>query len=181
MADKANLAKKFDLEVQGTAQELGEFQFGVLANVASRRYSEAIRNLQNYKIGKGTHPVYVRKTENLFKRGEDLINAIEAKKNFPNLTALSQNKQEEIHQKALENFEDLKIVLRRIRTIERDIAIEDARSSIWVIKALLFSFSVILGVWFINEIFLSFGRSFPSFLDGLVKLIMSSLDHLFDA
>ena len=54
------------------------------------------------------------------------------------MATLTQNKQEEIHTKTLENWEDLRICLRRLKTIERDMATEDARSSIWVVKSILF-------------------------------------------
>jgi hypothetical protein len=176
---ESGAAKKFDLEVIGSAKELGEFQFGVLMSVSEKKYTEAINFLKKYQERKSHESVYRKKTEGIFKYAEELIHAIEAKKNFPNLTALAQAKQEEIHQKAMENWESLKVSMRRLKTIESDLAIADARSSIWVIKSLLFSFVVILSTWVINEICRSFGRSFGHIMDGLVHLIQDTFNNLF--
>lgn len=168
-----NFTRKFDLEVSGSAKDLGELQYSVLLSVSENRFPDALELLEKYQDMKSSYPQYNRRTEHLFKHAAELINAIEAKKNFPNIHALAHSKQEEIHQKALENWEDLKLSLRRLRTIERDMALSDARSSVWVVKAILFSFIVIISVFVVNEAFRSFGKSFTMFLDETVKLFTS--------
>jgi hypothetical protein len=134
--------------------------------------------LVNYREVRSTSKIYVKRTETIFTHAEELVRAIETKKNFPNMSTLTQSKQEEIHHRTLENWEDLKICLRRIRTIERDMATEDARSSIWVIKAIIFSFVVTLTVFIISEGFRFFGGSLTQFMNDTFQLANDTFNHL---
>lgn len=178
MARGGSAAKNLSLQVNGTARDLGELQYNVLLCVTEKRYEDATKLLTNYQKMKSTGP-YDRRTLPIFQHAEELVHAIETKKNFPNMTALTQGKQEEIHQKTLENWEDLKICLRRLRTIERDMSTEDARSSIWVIKAVIFSFVVSLTVFVLSEGFRSFGGSFLSFMKDTFQVGVDSVSFLF--
>ncbi len=171
-------AKNTKLEITGNPRDLGELQYNVLLHVTERRYEEALRVLTNYQKGRSAGP-YVKRTGPIFHHAEELIHAIETKKNFPSMNTLTQNKQEEIHQRILENWEDLKICLRRLKTIEKEMATEDARSSIWVIKALLFSFIVTMTVFVLGEGFRSFGGSFLGFMKDTFQLGADSISFLF--
>jgi len=171
--------RNFNLEVVGSARDLGELQYNVLLCVSEKRYDEAAKLLSAYLKGKSNSKPYLRRTQQIFRHAEELIHAIETKKSFPNMATLTQSKQEEVHQKSLENWEDLRICLRRLKTIEKDMATEDARSSIWVIKAILFSFMVTLSVFIINEGFRSFGGSFLSFMKETFQLASDTLGNLF--
>jgi hypothetical protein len=172
-ARNSGAARSYELEVGGSAKDLGQLQHSVLTAVVEKRFQDAVAILTEYRKMKASYPQYSRRTDPLFVHAEELINAINAKKNFPNMTSLAQSKQEEINQKARENMEDLKATMRRIKGIERDMAAADARSSIWVIWSLIFSFVSILSVFVINEAFRSFGKSFTTFMESLAKLVMS--------
>jgi hypothetical protein len=172
-AYNGNAARKIDFEVGGSEKDLGQLQFRVLTAVVEKRYQDAITILTEYKKMKSSYPQYSKRTDPLFNHAEELVNAINAKKNFPNLTSLAQSKQEEINQKARENLEDLKATMRRIKGIERDMAAADARSSIWVIWSILFSFTLIITVFVLKEAFRSFGGSFTVFIENLVKTVLS--------
>lgn len=178
MRQHSGAAKSLNLEIAGSARDLGELQYSVLLCVTEKRYDEAVRMLNAYEKSKASGP-YKKRTSPIFHHAEELIHAIETKKNFPSMNNLTQNKQEEIHQKTLENWEDLKICLRRLRTIEKDMSTEDARSSIWVIKAIIFSFVVSLTVFIISEGFRSFGGSFLSFMKDTFQLGADSVSFLF--
>jgi hypothetical protein len=174
LAKPESIARKYDLEV-GHPKDLGIFQHAVLLAVSDGRYEDALVTLADYQKRKSAYPTYAKKTERLFEHSQELVSAIKAKKTFPNLTSLAQSKQEEIHQKARENWEDLKASLRRIKSIEADLALQDARSSIWVIRALLISMMIFLGAFVINEAFRSFGRSLPLVLNDIVKMVTSEI------
>jgi hypothetical protein len=170
--------RKFNLEVVGSARDLGELQYNVLLCVSEKRYEEAVKLLDAYLKSRVSSKPFLRRTQQIFRHAEELIHAIETKKNFPNMSSLTQSKQEEVHQKSLENWEDLRICLRRLKTIEKDMATEDARSSIWVVKAVLFSFMVILSVFIISEGFRSFGGSFIVFMRETFQLASDTLGNL---
>jgi hypothetical protein len=64
---------------------------------------------------------------------KELINAIRAKRNFPNLSSLPMSKQQEILDHSLGHFDDLKLSLKAIEQIVKDEAIKDIRSTVWVL------------------------------------------------
>lgn len=162
-------AQKFAFEFVGSEKELGQLQYSVLENIAQGKYDDGAKILLEYRKKKSTYPTYENRTGRLFEHCNELIEAIRAKKTFPNLQSLAQSKQEEIHQKARENWEDLRVSLRRLRSIENDLAVQDSRSSVWVIRALMFSTFMILGTYVMKETFRSFGMSADIFLDSIVK------------
>jgi hypothetical protein len=174
-----NSARKFELRVPGSSRDLGELQYNVLLCISEKHYSEAFNLLTSYQAAKSGAKIYAKRTDALYKHAGELVNAIETKKSVPQLASLAQSKQEEIHQKALENWEDLKICLRRLKSIEHDMAVADARSSIWVFKAFIFSFMIIMTVFIVNEGFRSFGASFLGFMRETFQLIIDSTNTLF--
>ncbi|MDZ4678277.1 MAG: hypothetical protein SGI74_12300 [Oligoflexia bacterium] len=174
MAKAQSTEQKYEFVV-GTYAEIGVFQHEALSAVAEGRYEDAVVKISEYQKRKAHVVMHKAKTERLFDHARELISAIKAKKTFPNLTSPPQSKQDEIQQKAHENWNDLKATLRRVKAIEAEISLQDARSSIWVIRALILSTMVILGCFIINEAFRSFGKSFSVVLDDMIKLIMSEL------
>lgn len=176
VAKPEDKTKKYALEVVGTPKELGEVQFAALVYVSQGKYDEAKKTLEAFRKSKGSYPQYAKKTDRLFEHCNELIEAIKIKKSFPNLLALAQSKQEEIHAKALEHWEDLKLSLRRIRTIEKDLLLEDARSSIYVVKAVIFSTMTLLLVFILNETFRTFGKSFGNFIEDTARRLLDFLD-----
>ncbi|MCC6277389.1 MAG: hypothetical protein IT289_05690 [Oligoflexia bacterium] len=175
-AKKEKLAEeRHQFEVHGTERDLGVLQYSVLEMVSLSKYDDAARILAEYRKSKSKYPTYEIKTGRLFDHCGELIEAIRAKKTFPNLQNLAQTKQEEIHQKAKENWEDLRVSLRRLRTMENEMAVADSRSSVWVIRALIFSAFMILGTFVIQEAFRSFGMSFSFFIDEIIRVFWGLL------
>ncbi len=164
-----------EFEVGGDVNQLGELAFKVLTLIVEKRFPEAIKALLDYRQTKLWYPQYDEKTTKFYSHAKDLVHAIEQKKNFPNFQSLAQSKQAEINQKALENMEDLRRTLRRIRLAEKDLTDGDSKSSVLVIYALLFSFTTIITVYVAKEMAHSFGTSFPTLLDQVAKDIMRSL------
>lgn len=109
-------ARKFDLEINGTIKDLGEMPYRILHAISQNRYDDAIHVMRSHQQEHNSYPLYVEKVGKLFDHCEELIKAIKAKKTFPGLSSLPQNNQEEIHQKCLENWDELKLTLRRIRS-----------------------------------------------------------------
>ncbi len=68
----------------------------------------------------------------------ELIQAIQTKRNFPGLASLSLAKQQEIHEKVIDHFEELKGNLKQIEKIEREQKLNDVRSTVWVIRMVCF-------------------------------------------
>lgn len=168
---KRSAEKRFELMLEGAVYDLGSLQHKVLTSVVEKNYDEALSTLKGYRERKSFYQSYVKKTGKIFDHAENLIHSIKIKKNFPNLQGLNQKKQEELAQKTKEHWEELRIVLRRLNTIEKDMEVEDARSTVLVVRALMVATMIILCAFIINEAVLSFGITF--------KMLMTDLKEVF--
>jgi hypothetical protein len=61
-------------------------------------------------------------------------------------------KQQELFESALSHFDDLRVTLKKIEQIEAEVRLEDVRSTVWVVKAVVYSVSALLLVGFLLEI-----------------------------
>jgi hypothetical protein len=172
---KRLIEKTLSLKIEPDRSEVGTLQHKVMSEVADKKYEDAVISLKAYREKKKYYPGYVVKTDRLFTHAEDLVNAIKSKKNFPNMSGLTQSKQEELAQKVREHWEELRISLRRLKTIEKDIEMEDARSTLWVVRAVIFSIILILIIFVAKEAILSMGVPVKVFVDDLVTRILNSI------
>jgi hypothetical protein len=107
----------------------------ILALVVSENYQRANDELVAYVDLKTNFPGFQDRVARLVQHCNELIQAIQTKRNFPGLASLSLAKQQEIHEKVLEHFEELKQHLRHIEKVEREYKLDDVRSTVWVVKA----------------------------------------------
>jgi len=108
----------------------------VLGLVVSENYERASEEMSAYVALKTNYPGFQDRVDRLVQHCSELVQAIQTKRNFPGLASLSLAKQQEIHEKVLEHFEDLKSHLRQIEKIEREFKLDDVRSTVWVLRAL---------------------------------------------
>jgi hypothetical protein len=162
-----------ELIVGGTEAHLGSLQHQILTLVSEKKYEDAVAGLKAYKEMKKYYPGYAKRTDRLFVHAEELIGAIKNIKTLPNLATLSQNRQEEIMLRAKEHWEELKVCLRRLKTIEKDLELQDARSTVWVLKALALSAMIVLGAFIAREAFYSVGMPARMIIDQLIELLWS--------
>lgn len=171
MARERSIQKKFDLVLDGVVYDLGSLQHKILTAIVEKNYDDALKILKDYRDAKTKYPTYALKTGKIFDHAENLIQSIKIKKNFPNLAGLNQKKLEELAQKTKEHWEELRIVLRRLNTIEKEMEMEDARSTVLVVRAIMVATFLIFSALLINEAALSFGISF--------KMLVSDFKEVF--
>ncbi|WP_413578669.1 hypothetical protein ACLVWU_09085 [Bdellovibrio sp. HCB290] len=133
--DDANL---FDM---GTVDrsDLGSpesFRYKILTWVLAERYDRAIEELKDFLEAPSEYPDFKGKVTRYIHHGIDLIYAIKAKRGFPGINSLTRAKQQELREKFKEHFKELQYVLKTIEKIQTDLRITDARSTIYVVRAL---------------------------------------------
>jgi hypothetical protein len=169
-----------NLDVGGSVQELGEAPYNVLTLVSNSRYDDALKYLQSYIDKKTAYPDFKKKTDRLYTHCEELIHAIQAKKNFPQSGNLAPGKMDELQRKVTENWEDLKITMRRLRTIEKELALADLRSSVWVVKALMIAVIAVMVVFVVSEAYRTMGRPTEGIAEdvqhGLLRWLAEQLE-----
>lgn len=127
----------FKLEAQRT--DLGRadsLRFNILSWVLEESYDKAIQGLRDFRKEPSAYPNFHERIDRYINHSVDLIYAIKAKRNFPGINSLTRAKQQELREKFKEHFRELQYILTRIEKVETDLRINDARSTMYVIKAL---------------------------------------------
>jgi hypothetical protein len=121
------------------AGRMDSVRAGVLGFVVSEAYDRAKEELKAYVEYKSSYPAFQERVERHVQHCCDLIEAIKTKRNFPGMASLSLSKQQELHEKVLEHFEELKQNLKHIEKVERDHKLNDIRSTVWVLQSICYT------------------------------------------
>lgn len=130
-----NLRRKLQESQRKDGSRMDGVRTAVLASVVQESYDRAKEDLRDYVGYKSEYPGFQERAERYVQHCCELIAAIQTKRNFPGLASLSLAKQQEIHEKVLEHFEELKQNLKQIEKVEREQKLTDMRSTVWVLRA----------------------------------------------
>jgi hypothetical protein len=108
----------------------------VLTKVVQENYDAAKFELEEYVQYKSNFPEFQQRAERYVAHCGELIYAIQTKRNFPGLASLSLAKQQEVHEKVIHHFEELKHNLKMLERVERENKLNDIRSTVWVLRTL---------------------------------------------
>jgi hypothetical protein len=131
---------------------IGSVRASVLGLVVAESYDQAREHLGAYIEHKEAYPGFQQRAERYKQHCCELIQAIQTKRNFPGLASLSLAKQQEIHEKVLQHFEELKQNLKQIEKVEREHKVNDLRSTVWVLRAVCQVVAGLLVVTFIMDL-----------------------------
>lgn len=148
----ADLRRKLEESTRADAGRIDSVRQSVLASVASESYERAQEDLRGYVQFKANYPAFQVRVERHVEHCCDLIEAIKTKRNFPGMASLSLSKQQELHERVLEHFEELKQNLKHIEKVERDHKLTDVRATVWVLKTACWMVFAVVGVAFVQEI-----------------------------
>jgi hypothetical protein len=123
----------------------------VLSAVVEEKYDKAISNIREYVDSKPEYPDFKQRCKRYSEYAIELIQAIRTKRSFPGWNALNMSKQKELFERALYHFEDLKATLVKIEVIQKEECLEDVRSTVWVVKAVVYAVSILLLALFLKE------------------------------
>ncbi len=123
----------------------------VLSRVVDARYEEADLVLDEFVSLKRMYAAFINRGTPHVQHAKDLINAIRLKRDFPNLSQLPMTKQQEILDHAVSHFEELKMTLKMIEHISREEIVRDLRSTVWVIRCMVYSLAAIVAVAFLLD------------------------------
>ena len=141
-------------QLQIERHEMGKadtLRYNVISFVVEGHYDRAISELRNFGGRDSEYPKFKEKTERYISHAVDLVNAIRAKRNFPGAQYMTMAKQQELNDRFREHYAELQFILKRIEKIHIDLKIEDSRSTVWVVRALVHSAFAILLVAFVIE------------------------------
>ena len=169
-------------QMKASVQQMGSgdnLRHAILTLVVEEQYDRAIREIENYLESKPDFPQFRERAERYVGYSVELIHAVKAKRSFPGWNALNMSKQRDLFEKALDHFEDLKLTLTKIEVIEKEVRVEDIRSTVWVIQTAAICVFVLIVFIFMREFFRSIlptvGSLLESSTDSLVNLLFDKL------
>lgn len=166
------------LTAPSEAGPMDSLQHGILHLVVIGNYDSAKYEIERYVDALEIYPQFRVRTERYVGHCHDLISAIKMKRNFPGLNALSRSRQQELVDKVKGHFEELKYYLRKIEKVERELKLEDMRSTIWVVKTFFHTTFIVLTAAFLIELFGGLGSTFGLVFNDLVDKTMAILSKL---
>lgn len=151
----------------------------VLTSIVRGEYERAAEDLDRYVNMKGTYPAFRNRIESHVQHAKELVNAVRAKRTFPGLAAMTMSKQQEMLDHVMSHFEELKQTLKYIERVAKDCALEDLRSTAWLLKIIMYVVLSIAGTAFLLEFSRSLGQPlvvvYNDFSQALWKSIASAL------
>jgi hypothetical protein len=148
----------------------------VLSSVAQGNYNGAIHDIESFLDFKSDYPILQDRSSRYLEHCVDLVRAIEAKRSFPGLGGLSLSKQQDIYEAVLNHFEELKNHLGQVEKIEREVKLEDARSTVFFVKVVMNLAFFLVSLGFVLELFgglwFSFNTVFSEMIRDIVDLIL---------
>ncbi len=144
----------FDLSIE--FKDLGDpssLRYSILTGVLGGKYDFAIQELKNFIESDSVYPNFHERVYRFINHSIDLIYAIKTKRNFPGMNSLTRAKQQELHEKFKQHFYELQYMLKKIEKIQKDLRMEDVRSTIYVVRASWYSVFAISCLALILEIF----------------------------
>ncbi len=125
----------------------------ILTQILDEQYEKTIEDLREFFVTESVYPTFNKRIERYINHSIDLIYAIKAKRNFPGISQLTRAKQQELRERFKEHFNELVFMLKKIEKIEKDLSLEDARSTIYVVQAVWVAALCVLISWFVLEIY----------------------------
>jgi hypothetical protein len=136
---------KISKSEMGSANTL---RFNVLTAVVNEEYDQAADELQEFVDMDSPYPDFKQRLERYVQHAIDLVYAIRAKRSFPGMASLTYAKQQELIDKYLGHFDELKVTLIRIEAIQNSMKTEDIKSTVIVLKAFVNAvFAIAVVAW----------------------------------
>ena len=165
------MIKSFGPDMGFDRSELGRadtLRFNVLTYVVEENYDRAIQELRTFLESDFEYPEVKGKVERYIQHAVDLVHAIRAKRKFPGAQLLTMARQKDLNEKFRAHFSELQYILKKVEKIQKDVRLDDIRSTVWVVRALIASIMIITLV----------GLGLDA-KDGLVDNILNVSDDVF--
>jgi hypothetical protein len=176
------LRKRLEKMQDDESTKVDSLRRAILSAVVAENYDRARKELNRYVDTKSEFPVFQKRAERYVKHCLDLIQAVETKRHFPGLAGLSLAKQQEIHERVVGHFNELRTHLMQIEKVEREQKLNDVRSTVWFLKAICNCVGIIVLAAFFLEYAGGMLHSADIVFDALIKDAMtwaSDKYHLF--
>ncbi len=172
-----------ELAVRPNFSEKGRVELlrrNVVTWVIDEHYDRAIKELKDFHKKEFDYPEYRKKIERYINHSIDLVHAIRAKRRFPGIKALTMAKQMELKEKFHQHFEDLQDTLSKMEKVHSDLHIQDVRSTVLIVKALMNAVFVVTVVALALEMTRGQLDNASVVLDDFLQTTVIAVDYFFE-
>ena len=149
----------------------------------NEEYDRAVTELENYKLKEFDLPKYKEKIIPYLNHAMDLVRAIQAKKSLFDNPSLTRSKLQELQDIVRSHYDELQLMFQKMDQIRNQLQMEDVRSTVWVIQALVYSSLALILVFLIKElsegVVMSFDTVWTHWTDQWVNAFFDWLDKKF--
>lgn len=145
--------------------------YDILGLVFAGRYREALEEFEDYVEQHCFFPKFELQIRSHVERGRKLIVAIKAQQGHLSSEGLSISRKLALNRSIEEYSEELQDIIKMIKAMEIKNRFQDQRSTVWVLRAVIFAGIVLFLGLFAEELLLFFSSA----SDILSKLLVKSL------
>lgn len=147
----ADIDTQEDLELklsESISGRLDGLRYTILSLVVEGRYDTAIAEISFYANSETKLQVFRTKAQRYLNHCEELIRAIESKIKFCQTRTITRSQKHQLYMMVMKHFRELTESIKKIERVENDIRVNDLKSTVWVLKALIacVGFLVIFGM-----------------------------------
>lgn len=127
-------------------------RYNVISLVREEAYEQAVTTLNEFVNRPTDFPQLARRVQRYIEHSIDLVRAIEMKRNFPGANRLTAARQQDLKLKVKQHIDELVYCLKKVEQVEISLRVEDVRSTVLVIHAIVLSVFAIAVVAFVIEL-----------------------------
>lgn len=126
-------------------------RYNVISYVREENYDKAVQVLADFMQKPSEYPSFHRRVERFIEHAIDLVRAVEMKRNFPGVNRLTAARQQDLKLKVKQHMDELIYCLKKVEHVEMKLRVEDVRSTVIIVHAVvLCSFAVALVAFLIE-------------------------------
>lgn len=162
-------------EVYSPSGSIDNLRNTVVGYVVAGNYEVGVSEIHRYIEMNSQYPTFKSRTARYVEHCLEIVEAIRMKREFPGMSSLSLSKQQELFEKVKDHFDELKEFLKKIEYIDREMRLDDMKSTVWTVRMVFIVLTVIFFVGFgldlVNGVGLSISIVFDDIADKVLNLV----------
>lgn len=169
---KQELEQHLQEEIAGPTGSIDNLRNTILGYVVSGQYEVGVSEMHRYIDQNAAYPSFRGRTLRYVQHCAEIIEAIRMKREFPGMSSLSLSKQQELFERVKDHFDELKEYLKKIEYIDRELRLDDMKSTVWTMRALALVVTLIFFVALSFELYAGVGHSISVVYDDMASKIL---------
>lgn len=126
-------------------------RYNVMSFLREENYDRAVHEIEQFMTKESDFPNFRGRVQRYLEHCASLVRAVEMKRNFPGSNRLTAAKQQDLKLKIKQHIDELVYCLKKVEQVEAHLRLEDIRSTVLIVRAVVFSTIMIALLAFILE------------------------------